>query len=107
MSWMTHAFVWTRVDERTVVLVVSSAAVLILFFYGLLGVVTGQWGARVVPAGAALSFLAAPANSFYDLLRVSPAGLMAVVGSFVLFGLGTLVALTKHRWHPQRMTNDE
>jgi len=35
----------------------------------LLGVVTGQWGARVVPAGAALSFLAAPANSFFDLMR--------------------------------------
>jgi len=100
VSWTTHAFVWTRVDERTVVLVVSSAAVLILFFYGLLGVVTGQWGARVVPAGAALSFLAAPANSFFDLMRASPLGLVAVLGSFALFGLGTLAALTKHRWHP-------
>ena len=97
VSWTTHAFVWTRVDERTVVLVVSSAAVLILFFYGLLGVVTGQWGARVVPAGAALSFLAAPANSFFGS---SPPGLVAVVGSFALFGLGTLAGLTKHRWNP-------
>jgi|SRR6185503_8521294 len=69
VSWMTHSFVWTRVDEGTVVLVISSAAVLVLFLYGLLGVVTGQWGARVVPAGAALSFLAAPANSFFDLMR--------------------------------------
>jgi len=24
---------------------------------------------------------------------------MAVIGSFLLFGLGTLVALTKHRWN--------
>lgn len=101
VSWMTHAFVWTRVDDRTAVAwVVSSAAVLILLIYVLLGVVTGQWGARVVPAGAALSFLAAPANSFFDWLRASPSGLLAVLGSFALFGLGTLVALTKHRWHP-------
>jgi len=100
VSWMTHAFVWTRVDGGTVVLVISSAAVLILLTYALLGVVTGQWGARVVPAGAALSFLAAPANSFFDLMRTSPAGLLAVLGSFALFGLGTFAALTKHRWYP-------
>ena len=100
VSWMTHAFVWTRVDGGAAVSVISSAAVLILFFYGLLGVVTGQWGARVVPAGAALSFLAAPANLFFDLMRTSPAGLLAVLGSFALFGLGTVAALTKHRWHP-------
>jgi hypothetical protein len=105
VSWMTHAFVWTRVDGGATKWMIPSAAVLILLIYVLLGVVTGQWGARVVPAGAALSFLAAPANSFYDLLRVSPAGLTAVLGSFVLFGLGTLVAWTKHRWHPA--THDE
>ena len=97
VSWMTHAFVWTRVDGGAAVSVISSAAVLILFIYTLLGVVTGQWGARVVPAGAVLSFLAAPANSFFG---TSPAGLLAVLGSFAFFGLGTLAALTKHRWHP-------
>jgi hypothetical protein len=26
-------------------------------------------------------------------------GLLAVVGSFLLFGLGTLAALTKHHWN--------
>jgi len=102
VSWMAHAFVWTRVDGGAVVLVISSAAVLILLIYGLLGVVTGQWGARVVPAGAALSFLAAPANSFFDRLQTSP-GLLAVLGSFALFGLGTWAALTKHRWLPVAM----
>ena len=100
MSWMTHAFVWTRVDGSVFKWMIPSAAVLILLIYDLLGVVTGQWGARVVPAGAALSFQAAPANPFYNLVRMSPAGLMAVAGRFALFGLGTLMALTKHRWHP-------
>ena len=107
VSWMTHAFVWTRVDVRAAVWVVTSAAVLILLIYILLGVVTGQWGARVVPAGAALSFLAAPANFFFDWLRASPSGLMAVLGSFALFGLGTLVALTKYRWHPAAVSARE
>jgi hypothetical protein len=100
VSWMTHAFVWTCVDVRAASWVVASAAVLVSMIYVLLGVVTGQWGARVVPAGAALSFLAAPAKLSFDWLRTSPSGLVAVLGSFALFGLGTMVALTKHRWHP-------
>jgi hypothetical protein len=25
--------------------------------------------------------------------------LLAVIGSFLLFGLGTVAALTKHHWH--------
>lgn len=98
VSWMTHAFVWTRVDAGAAVWVVTSAAVLILLIYGLLRLVTGQWGARVVPAGAAISFLAAPANSFLDLMRTSPVGLVAVLGTFALFGNGTFVPLIRHRW---------
>ena len=31
-------------------------------------------------------------------LGSAPAGLLAVLGSFLLFGLGTLAALTKHYW---------
>ena len=32
-------------------------------------------------------------------LLTIPAGLLAVVGSSVLLGVGTVTALTKHRWH--------
>lgn len=53
---MAHAFVWTRVD--------GSPALWVIFVRrrtgsddsNLLRVVTGQWGAHVVPAGAAIPF---------------------------------------------------
>jgi len=28
-----------------------------------------------------------------------PAGILAVIGSFLLFGFGTAAALTRHVWH--------
>jgi len=31
-------------------------------------------------------------------VKSAPMGLLAVVGSFMLFGLGTLAAITKHKW---------
>ena len=60
---------------------------------------TGHWGSPVVPAAAALAMLSGPTRSTSASLYSVPAGLMAVIGSFLLFGLGTLAALTKHRWN--------
>ena len=60
---------------------------------------TGCWGARLVPAGAAVSLGAAPAYYLFDQARSSPAGLIAVIGSFLLFGLGTVAALTRNSWN--------
>ena len=99
-TWIVHAFVWTRADGTSAGWVVPSTAALVLGIYIVARLVTGRWGALVVPAGAALSFLAAPANFLVDKIRTSPAGLPAIAGSFLLFGLGTIVALTKRRWNP-------
>ena len=60
---------------------------------------TGRWGSPVVPAAAVLAMLSGPTGSTTGSLYSVPAGLMAVIGSFLLFGLGTLAALTKHRWN--------
>jgi len=59
----------------------------------------GCWGARLVPAGAAISLVAAPAHYLFDKAKSSPAGLIAVIGSFLLFGLGTVAALTRNSWN--------
>ncbi len=52
-----------------------------------------------VPAAAVLAMLSGPTGSTTGGLHSVPAGLLAVIGSFLLFGLGTLAALTKHRWN--------
>jgi hypothetical protein len=37
-------------------------------------------------------------NSLFNQVKSLPSGLLAVCGSFFLFGLGTLVAWTKSEW---------
>src|ERR1017187_9562221 len=71
----------------------------VLGFYLLSRWLTGHWGSPVVPAAAVLAMLSGPTGSTTGNLHSAPAGLMAVIGSFLLFGLGTLAALTKHRWN--------
>jgi hypothetical protein len=62
VTWMVHAIAWTHVDGATPGWVVLSAAVVVLAACGLARLVTGRWKTLIVPAGAVLSFLAAPVN---------------------------------------------
>jgi len=48
--------------------------------------------------GAAISFLAAPANFGVEKMKAAPAVFLAVVSSFLLFGSGTGVILMKEQW---------
>ena len=59
----------------------------------------GRWDAFILPAASILTVLSGPGNAFITLLENAPMGLLAVLGSFLLFGFGTAAALTKHRWH--------
>jgi hypothetical protein len=59
----------------------------------------GRWNTVTLPAASILTILSGPGNFLIDRLHSAPSGLLAIVGSFVLFALGTAAALTKHHWH--------
>jgi hypothetical protein len=59
----------------------------------------GRWGSFVVPTSAVLVMLSRPGDSTALALHSAPVGLLAVIGSFLFLGLGTLAALTKHVWN--------
>jgi hypothetical protein len=59
----------------------------------------GQWNQFAVPAAAVLVILSGPGSATADSVRTTPVGLLAVAGSFLLFGLGTVAALTRRYWH--------
>ena len=63
------------------------------------GLILKRWQPMALPLAAGLVALCSPANFVIMKTQSAPAGLLYVVGSFALFGIGTLVALTKHRWH--------
>ena len=104
---MTRAFVWTLVGGAMPVGIVPPAAVLVpihpclrdprvlkTFFHNLLRVVSGQWGALMVPAGAAPTFLAAPANFFRGSRGRIPGWLS---GECLLGGIDSLQRMKTNR----------
>ena len=97
LVWVVEAFVWTQTGGAA--WMTFAVAGPVLGFYPLSRWLTGHWGFPVVPAAAVLAMLSGPTGSTTGSLYSVPVGLLAVIGSFLLFGLGTLAALTKHRWN--------
>jgi hypothetical protein len=67
--------------------------------YFLTQALRGRWDMFILPAASILTVLSGPGNFLIARLHSAPTGLLAVIGSFVLFAVGTAAALTKHRWH--------
>ncbi len=103
--WVAHAFVWMHSSGSawmtcaivTPVLSASLASRLL----------AGAWGTRIVPLAALLVAFSGPADSSLRQLHSAPAGVLAVIGSFLLFALGTLAALTRHRWQSEDQASSE
>ena len=70
-----------------------AAAILMKIFYG-------SWRPVVVPMAALLVLLITPGNTPPPSCRRRRRVTSAIMGSFLLFGLGTAAALTKPRWNP-------
>ena len=97
IAWISEAFVWQQIGGSA--WTTFAVAFPVMWIYLLSRVLMGRWGSPVVPAFAVLVVFSGPISSTTGSLPSVPAGLLAVIGSFLLFGLGTLAALTKHRWN--------
>ena len=94
--WVLDAGVWMHSGGRVWPLLVLAG--MVFGAYLLFRWLSGRWGPLPVPLAAALALLTVPGNITADKLHTAPPGLLAVVGSFLLFGLGTLVAVSRRRW---------
>ena len=106
MVWICDSVLWTWSDPGAfriggaVSIVVLAACVLSRWL-------RGCWEPRLVAIAACICLLAAPAHYLFDKGKTSPAGLVAIIGSFLLFGLGTLAALTRSAWNPSGTRSNE
>jgi hypothetical protein len=98
LIWTADSIVWTWSDASAF-RIVAATSMTVLGAAALSRWITSSWGARLVPAGALFSLLAGPAHYLIDKAKSSPTGLIAVIGSFLLFGLGTVAALTRNSWN--------
>jgi hypothetical protein len=93
--WVAHSCIWMRTGGAA--WMVCAVAVLVLGAYLIARVLSGRWASFVIPAAAFLVMLTGPGDFTARQIQAAPAGLLAMIGSFLLFGLGTLVALTRNR----------
>lgn len=95
--WVFHSFIWVR-NGATLTQSLALASGLLLI-WTIRGLIWKNWQQLTLPITAGLVMLCLPTNLAIVKTQSAPAGVLYVVGSFALFGLGTLAALTKHRWH--------
>jgi hypothetical protein len=96
-AWMFHSFAWVRHGATFSQTLLVAGAVLTVWTSFVL--IRRTWPPLALPVAAGLVALCSPVNFLIVQTQAAPTGLLYVVGSFALFGLGTIVALTKHRWH--------
>jgi hypothetical protein len=101
-AWAIESFVWMNSDiGRFWMPLIPGAAVLVIYCVCL--PCRGIWRLFVVPAAALLVILSGPCSDAVNAVCSAPAGLLAVVASFLCLGFGTVAALTRHVWHkPER-----
>jgi len=95
--WVFHSFIWVRNGASLTQSLALASGVLLI--WTIRGLIWKNWRQLTLPIAAGLVTLCLPTNLVITKTQSAPAGVLYVVGSFALFGIGTLAALTKHRWH--------
>jgi hypothetical protein len=96
--WVLQSFIWMAGNGDAWMTCVFAAIVLAISLA--VRLLRGWWDQLLLAAAALLVMLTGPGHSFVTALAAAPAGLVAIVASFLLFAIGTAGALTKHRWQP-------
>lgn len=91
LGWTVHSWHW--INQGTGELWVPWMALLVLVFYTLMRRFGGAPIRLVIPAATALAIVPIPTQSASHAVQDAPTGVIALVSSFLLFGLGTAFAL--------------
>jgi hypothetical protein len=97
LAWVMESFFWINPPEAKFWMP-CIPGFLVLGVYLAVQIFRKKWNHPVVPAAAILVMLSGPSNAAANSMSAMPIGVLAVVGSFLLFGLGTAAALTRHLW---------
>ena len=98
LLWVAHSLVWMHAGEGSPWMPCIPGGI-VLGIYLATQLFRGCWGQFAVPVAATLVILSGPGTATANGLNSLPLGLLAVIGSFLLFGCGTVAALTRQHWH--------
>jgi hypothetical protein len=98
ITWIWHGAVWLLMDPASAELGAFLLGLSVVVIYFCARAVVGIWGPRIVPYAGVVVMSIGPAWKAALWLLESPAGVLVLIGSFVLFAAGTALAVTKQRW---------
>jgi hypothetical protein len=104
VGWVAHSQVWACAGGSWVAL--TTIGLVVLSIYCLARLLTGEWASWTIPAASLLVMLSVPLKFGTVKLASLPSGMLAILASFLLFALGTALALTKHRWHTETVPDN-
>lgn len=101
-AWALHSLYWaftSTIADTTTLWTTGCFGLAVIVVYFAVRVIFGSWGTRMVPYTALLVLVSDPIHRLLFAAKDTPVGLLILTASFVLFGLGTALALTRQRWH--------
>jgi len=107
LLWLIHSWSWIQGTTPEAGLAVCAGASLLLGSYATFALYHRSWRPRVIPAYGVAVLMSDPAIHLTGKLREASPGFIAIAVSFILFGLGSLVAFTKTKWQESRIASDE
>jgi hypothetical protein len=97
IAWVLHALIWMHNGGSawmTLAMVTPVVGGYVAF-----RLLNRYWGPGIVPLATASVGCSALADWTFGRIQSAPVGVLALIGSFVLFAAGTVAALTRHRWN--------
>lgn len=98
LVWVLQSFVWMNSHTGRFWMPIIPGMI-VLGIYLASQIHCERWNQLVLPIAAFLVILSSPCSATVENLRSTPVGPLAVMGGFLLFGCGTVAALTRHHWH--------
>jgi len=98
-AWLVHGIVWMMADPGAAELRTFISGLSVVGVYFCARGILGYWGLRIVPYVALAVMALEPIRQNALKAPDAPPGVLLLIGSFALFALGTVAALTKQRWH--------
>jgi hypothetical protein len=97
LAWVIQSFVWMSADAGRFWMPIFPGVVVLGISFACQPCRLG-WQKATVPVAALLVILSGPCHGAAESVRAMPVGLIAVIGSFLFFGFGTVAALTRRHW---------
>jgi hypothetical protein len=100
--WALHSLSWVQSNSRLSFLVPTTVAAVVVAGYFAFGLLGNIWASRMILLASTIVLISTPVNYFIEKIKTASPGILAVIGSFVLFAVGTWFALSKSKWFKER-----